>query len=76
MSTPSEGGITVSENRLTSGELRLSSGSSTARFTFNNDGGATLVINGGASIALSPEQVQDARQNVASECTEESSGGF
>lgn len=74
VSTPSEEGITVGEPGLTSGELRLSSGRSTASFTFNNDGGATLVINGGASIALSPEQVQQARQNVAAECAEESSG--
>ena len=71
VSTPSEGGISVSEGNLTGGELRLSSGGSTARFTFNSDGTATLVINGGTPTDLTAEEVRNARQNVSSTCTGE-----
>lgn len=71
VSTPSEGGIKVSENRLTGGELRLVSGGSTARFTFKEDGGATLVINGGTAIELTAQEVLTARQSVAPECSQE-----
>lgn len=72
VSTPSEGGITVGDGRPNGGELRLRSGGSTASFTFNGDGGATLVIDGGAGIAVTPEEVSGAL-NGETGCVEESS---
>lgn len=76
VSTPSTGGITVNGTRPDGGELQLQSGGSTARFTFNDDGSATLVINGGTGISLTAEEVADAMAGESSPCAEESSGGF
>ena len=71
VSTPSAGGITLTDDRPSGGELLLRSGGSSARFTFNNDGGATLVINGGAGIDLTPAEVEAALVAESSPCTEE-----
>lgn len=71
MSTPSAGGILFSDSRPSGGDLLLRSGGSSARFTFNNDGGATLVINGGAGIDVTPDEVEAALVAESSPCTEE-----
>lgn len=71
MSTPSEDGILFSDSRPSGGELLLRSGGSSARFTFNNDGGATLVINGGAGIDVTPAEVEAALVAESSPCAEE-----
>lgn len=76
VSTPSPGGITVSGTTPVGGELRLQSGDSAARFTFNNDGSATLAINGGTGISVTAEEVEDAMAGEASPCAEEGGGGF
>jgi hypothetical protein len=76
VSTPSAGGIAVSDSRPVGGELRLQSGGSTASFSFNADGSATLVINGGTGISVTAEEVEDALSAESSPCAEEATGGF
>ena len=71
VSTPSQGGIAFTDSRPSGGELRLRSGGSTASFTFNNDGGATLVINGAPGIVVTPEEVEAALVAESSPCVED-----
>lgn len=71
VSTPSPGGIAFTDSMPSGGELRLRSGGSTASFSFNNDGGATLVINGGPGIVVTRDEVEAALVAESSPCVED-----
>ncbi len=64
LSTPSVGGVAVAGGQAVGGQLKIQAGTNAALYSFNNDGGATLTINGGTGISVSADEVRNAVLNI------------
>ncbi len=60
-----EGGLDLADGYPDGGELKIETGSTTAIYTFADNGSANLVINGGTPIPLTAQEVRNAFTNDA-----------